>query len=154
MNDHAGIADLYIDCHSDAESTSDTYATLLTQVICSDNSTSSKLAAAFTALKDYYISKGYATDAAATQKWVESGNNYPKTLYACKECGIPSIMIEQYIRSTMYGSDGQTNNDAAGIKNYVAELRLYIYAILTSEMNEIAPYDLSTMSYKLKKNLI
>jgi hypothetical protein len=153
INDYAGIADLYIDCHSDAESTSESYSTLLTQVICSDSSTSGKLTAAFAALKNYYISKGYASSEASTQKWVETGGNYPKTLYAYKECGIPSIMIEQYIRSTMYGSDGHTNNDAAGIKNYVAELRLYIYAILASEKQEVMPYDLPTISYKLKKNL-
>lgn len=140
INKYSGIADLYIDCHSDDSSTGDNYNTILTQVICSDAGTRSKLEQCFPSLVAYYTDKGYIGEGvtAKTQSWVEGGKNYPKTLYAKQVCQIPAIMIEQYICSTMYGSDGETNNDTYGIKNYVAMLRLYIMTIL-QENEKIVP---------------
>lgn len=132
INKYSGIADFYIDCHSDDDSRGDNYNTILTQVICSDSAIKAKIDATFSALVTFYTNKGYISEGitAKTQSWVEGGTIYPKTVYAKNFCQIPSIMIEQYICSTMYGSDGQTNNDTYGIKNYCAMLRMYVMAAL------------------------
>lgn len=131
LNDNAWKADLYIDCHQDPDKNVDQEKDL-TVVICSDSATNSKLKECFPALVQFYRDKGYiAPDISPnTYSWVETGTNYPKTKYAKEICGIPSIMIEQYCSSTMYGSDGNTINDVAGIKNYVTMLRFYIFVIL------------------------
>lgn len=132
INDNAWKADLYIDCHQDPDKNVDQEKDL-TVVICSDSSTNSKLRECFPALVQFYRDKGYipASVTPNTYSWVELGTNYPKTKYAKEICGIPAIMIEQYCSSTMYGSDGNTINDAVGIKNYVTMLRLYIFAIIS-----------------------
>lgn len=132
LNDNAWEADLYIDCHQDPDKNV-SQEKELTVVICSDSATNSKLRECFPALVQFYRDKGYiAPDISPnTYSWVEVGNNYPKTKYAKDICGIPSLMIEQYCSSTMYGSDGNTINDVAGIKNYVTMLRLYTFAILS-----------------------
>lgn len=131
INDNAWKADLYIDCHQDPDKHED-QVNDLTVVICSDSITNNKLRECFPALVQYYRDKGYISDSVTpnTYSWVETGTNYPKTRYAKEICGIPSLMIEQYCSSTMYGSDGNTINDVVGIKNYVTMLRLYIFAIL------------------------
>lgn len=149
---NSGIADVYIDCHSDTDIT--TYGNVLTAVICSDNQTKSKINSAASALKEYYIAKGYATEDAQSSIWNEGGTVYPKTLYAYKECNIPSIMIEQYISSTQWGSDGVTNNDAAGIRNYVAMLRLYTYAVLNDFSGIVNTPTATTTSFHCLKNKI
>lgn len=149
INENSGIADAYIDCHSDVASPD--YTSLLTQVICSDSSTKLRIQGVFPALKEFYVGKGYATsvDNIETQSWVEGGNNYPKTLYSYIEAGIPAIMIEQYISSVVYGSDGNTNNDSYGIKHYVTVLRMYVAAMLESSQVVYQGGSVGLIDYRL-----
>lgn len=125
-------SDLWIDCHSDTSS--EGYSNMMTQVICSDNDTVGKVRLYFDAMKQFYVDKGYiAADMAVRQDvWVTGISGYPKTLYAKEVCGTPAIMIEQYISSTTYGSDGATNNDSYGIKNYTSLIRAYTLAFCRS----------------------
>ena len=120
-------SDLWIDCHSDTSSAGEGYSNLMNQAICSDYDTVSKVRLYFDAMKQFYVDKGYITaDMDVRQDaWVTSTGGYPKTLYAKEVCGTPAIMIEQYIGSTTYGSDGMTNNDSYGIKNYTSLIRAY-----------------------------
>ena len=138
LNENAWKADLYIDCHQDPDKNA-SQVNDLTIVICSDSATNNKLKVCFPSLVQFYRNKGYIGSGVTpnTYSWVESGTNYPKTKYAKETCGIPAIMIEQYCSSTMYGSDGNTINDAAGIKNYATMLRLYTFAILADEKKVI-----------------
>ena len=131
LNENAWKADLYIDCHQDPDKNA-SQVNDLTIVICSDSATNEKLKVCFPALVQFYRDKGYipANITPNTYSWVEAGTNYPKTTYAKEICGIPSLMIEQYCSSTMYGSDGTTINDTFQIKQYVTVLRLYIFAVL------------------------
>lgn len=131
LNENAWKADLYIDCHQDPDKNA-SQVNDLTIVICSDSATNEKLKVCFPALVQFYRDKGYipANITPNTYSWVETGANYPKTKYAKEICGIPSLMIEQYCSSTMYGSDGTTINDTFQIKQYVTVLRLYIFAVL------------------------
>ena len=133
LNDNAW-ADLYIDCHQDPDKNT-SQVNDLTIVICSDSDTNNKLKVCFPSLVQFYRDKGYIPSDVTpnTSSWVEVGKTYPKTKYAKEICGIPALMIEQYCSSTMYGSDGNTINDVAGIKNYVTMLRLYTFAILSCE---------------------
>ena len=136
LNENAWKADLYIDCHQDPDKNVNQINDL-TIVICSDSVTNNKLKECFPSLVQFYRDKGYIPSGVTpnTSSWVEGGRTYPKTKYAKKICGIPAIMIEQYCSSTMYGSDGNTINDAAGIKNYATMLRLYTFAILQGEQS-------------------
>lgn len=136
LNENAWKADLYIDCHQDPDKNT-SQSNDLTIVICSDSTTNTKLSACFPSLVQFYRNKGYIPSNITpnTYSWVEGGDNYPKTKYAKDICGIPSLMIEQYCSSTMYGSDGNTINDVAGIKNYATMLRLYTFAILQGEQS-------------------
>lgn len=131
MNDNAWSADLYIDCHQDPDAGADK-GDVLSYVICSDSDTTNRINGCMSALVNYYKDKG-TIPVSVTPKasaWTEGGNVYPKTKY-CKEiCGIRALMIEQYCASTMYGSNGATINDTFQIKQYVAVLRLYIFAAL------------------------
>ena len=85
-----------------------------------------------TALVNYYKGKGTIPSSVTpnASAWIESGKVYPKTKYCKDICGIRALMIEQYCASTMYGSNGTTINDVFQIKQYVAVLRLYIFAAL------------------------
>ena len=132
LNDNKN-ADLWIDCHSDTGSNG--YSNILLQNIGSDSTTLNIIRSNYNALELFYRNKGYISEDTIVQKddWVEAGNNYPKELYAKYVCNIPSIMIEQYISSTVYGSDGSTNNDSFGIKNYTTLLRAYILSFCKSE---------------------
>ena len=42
---------------------------------------------------------------------------------------IPSAMMEQFMYSTAWGSDGNTNNDSYAIKHYVAMIRYMVLEI-------------------------
>ena len=132
INDYPN-ADLWIDCHSDAGGRG--YTNLMTQVICSDSSTVEYVRFYWSKMRQFYIDKGYITEQTevSQQAWVEGGTGYPKTLYSKHICNTPAIMIEQYISSTTYGSDGETNNDSYGIKNYTSLLRAYTLAVCRSE---------------------
>ena len=131
MNDNAWRADLYIDCHQDPDAGEDK-GDVLSYVICSDNDTKSRIKGCMTALVNYYKDKGTIPESVTPKiaAWTEKGNVYPKTKYCKDICGIRALMIEQYCASTMYGSDGTTINDTFQIKQYVAILRLYIFAAL------------------------
>lgn len=131
LNQYNG-ADLWIDCHSDTGTTDGVYTRMMAQAIVSDNDTMGVLNSSFAVMGDYYKAKGYipSEDNPLTAVWVARKWDYPKQLYSLNICGIPSIMIEQYICSTTYGSDGQTNNDSYGIKNYMSLLRWYCLNIL------------------------
>ena len=86
-------------------------------------------------MKTFYEQKGYITanQEVSQQSWVEGGTVYPKILYSKHVCGTPAIMIEQYISSTTYGSDGETNNDSFGIKNYTSLIRAYVLSMCKGE---------------------
>lgn len=121
-------ADLWMDCHSDAGSTSG-YENTLAMFFCSQDFADFFTYQKFYAYKDFYIAKGYFADRTSATVGVSTNNmltQYPKTLYAKEVCGIPSAMMEQFICSTTYGSDGRTNNDTFGIKHYVTTLRYII----------------------------
>lgn len=131
INDNAWRADLYIDCHQDPDAGADK-GDVLSYVICSDSDTTSRINGCMSALVNYYKDKG-TIPVSVTPKasaWTEGGNVYPKTKYCKDICGIRALIIEQYCASTMYGSDGATINDTFQIKQYVAVLRLYIFAAL------------------------
>ena len=151
LNKYSGIADFYVDCHSDDDSIGDNYNTILTQVICSGSTIKAKIDSTFAALVDFYTDKGYIEEGVTvkTQSWIETGMGYPKTLYSEKVCQIPAIMIEQYICSTMYGSDGQTNNDTYGIKNYVAMLRMYVMAALSDSARVLPVGNIAMNGYRV-----
>ena len=131
MNDNAWRADLYIDCHQDPDAGEDK-GDVLSVVICSDSDTTSRINGCMPALVNYYKDKGTIPSSVTpkTNAWTEGGTVYPKTKYCKDICGIRALMIEQYCASTMYGSDGATINDTFQIKQYVAVLRLYIFAAL------------------------
>lgn len=131
INDNAWRADLYIDCHQDPDA-GEGKGDVLSYVICSDSDTTNRINGCMSALVNYYKDKG-TIPVSVTPKasaWTEGGNVYPKTKYCKDICGIRALMIEQYCASTMYGSNGATINDTFQIKQYVAVLRLYIFAAL------------------------
>lgn len=123
LNKYNG-ATFYMDCHSDTGGQA-SQAHSLSVCFCSDNIIKNRLAATKDVILNFYVGKGYVTAEDATFVYNLAGKTYPKTPYAKDICGIPAIMHEQYPRSTAYGSDGATNNDSYGIKNYVALIRWY-----------------------------
>lgn len=134
LNENAWKADLYIDCHQDPDAGEDK-GDVLSYVICSDSDTTSRINGCMPSLINYYKDKG-TIPVSVTPKasaWTEEGKNYPKTKYCKDICGIRALMIEQYCASTMYGSNGTTINDVFQIKQYVAVLRLYIFAALAGK---------------------
>lgn len=146
INENAWKADLYMDCHQDPDKNT-SQVNDLTIVMCSDTQTRLNVEKCFPSLIEFYRNKGYiGSDVTPkTSAWVEPGYAYPKTRYAKDVCGIPSIMIEQYCSSTMFGSDGNTINDIYGIKNYALMLRLYTFSILAKGAESIKGADLSTI---------
>lgn len=125
MNKYNG-ATFYMDCHSDTGGATG-QELALSQCFCSDTATKNKVAARKDEITAFYRSKGYiaAGDTPTFRYENEGGLTYPKTTYSKAVCGTPAIMHEQYIMSTAYGSDGHTNNDDYGIKNYAALIRWY-----------------------------
>ncbi len=142
INDNSFRANLWIDCHQDPDYSEDT-TKWLTGVFCSDINTENKIKKCFESILQFYKNKGYCNKSHTVDTnmrlSIEGGNVYPKTKYSFEVCGIPALMVEQYCSSSLYGSDGQHINDEAGIKNYVLELRLYIYAVLecTTEVKNL-----------------
>ena len=129
VNDYAYIADLWVDCHSDHTPMSSNQHRIC-YVFTSDDGTLSYISLAEQKIKDHYVSLGtadYLTDNVYAS--VDTGS-YPKTRYGFNMCGIPSIMIEQTVGTTIYGSDGSTINDQYGIKNYAAMLYMFICTML------------------------
>ena len=131
LNKYAG-ADFWLDCHSD---TNNREAMVhLGWGICSDEQTAARLRADKQDVIGFYRGKGYYGDSVTpTLTW--SGQNaddavYPKHVYSKEAAGIPSCMFEQYLTTTVWGSDGTTNNDAYGIKHYTAMIR-YMVLIMT-----------------------
>lgn len=131
LNDYASIADCWIDCHSNpfAEGNPAEYMTL---AYGSNADVRERLQKASERIRTFYVNKGYCTENAIITI-TDGANTFPKTIYADVICNIPSVMIEQQLFSTAYGSDGNTNNDSYGIKNYVTMLRQYVGAMIEGE---------------------
>lgn len=134
LNRYAG-ADFWLDCHTDTGAR--TAIVHLGTVFCSDTATASKLSANKQKLIDFYRGKGYiAEDASVTLGFgTESKDeaSYPKTQYAYDVTHIPSAMMEQFMYSTAWGSDGNTNNDAFAIKHYAAMIRYMVLEMCKGE---------------------
>lgn len=127
LNEYTG-ADFWLDCHSDT-SPSTIYKHLGT-IFCSDYTTIRRMNTNRQALIDFYKEKGYFTDADTVSLGFnileKETSPYPKTNYGYDVCGIPSAMMEQFMYSTAWGSDGNTNNDSYAIKHYVTMIRYMV----------------------------
>jgi len=131
MNKYKGST-FYIDCHSDTGGAKG-QENVLSVCFTSDWATNSKLQYRSSMLEDYYRSKGFIPeDNTPRLIYVPAGKDYPKTPYSWDVLGTPAMMFEQYIKSTMYGSDGHTNNDTFGIKHYCAMIRWYVLLMCRS----------------------
>ena len=151
INANAHKSDLWIDCHTDSSGIADDATAYLHAVICSDSATTSLITLAQSEITKAYIAKGYFVSGAEKTgigAWTEQGNNYPKTLYARHICGIPSIMIEQYVGNPYYGGTKTIANTEADINNYVTMLRAYVLAVLKREAITITGDDFSWYIYQ------
>lgn len=151
LNDNANKCDLWIDCHTDSSGIAENANAWLHTVICSDSATTSLITRTQTKITQAYIAQGYFESGAektGAMEWTETGNNYPKTLYARHICGIPSIMIEQYVGNPYYGGTKTIANTSADINNYVTMLRAYVLAILKREAITIKSDDIAWYVYQ------
>lgn len=136
LEDNANDCDLWIDCHTDSSGIAADKNAYLHTVICSDSDTTRRISSAQDAITEAYIAKGYferGAEKTQSAAWTETGGNYPKTLYGKEACGIPSIMIEQYVGNPYYGGVKTLANTSADINNYVTMLRAYVLAVLESD---------------------
>jgi hypothetical protein len=134
MNKYRGST-FYIDCHSDTGG-SEEQETSLTMCFGSDSVTIGKLQHRKAEVEAFYRNKGYVPSGVTpSQVFGNGGQTYPKTPYSWDVCKTPALMFEQYIRSTMYGSDGNTNNDDYGIKHYCAMIRWYTLIMCKSDID-------------------
>ena len=124
-------SDFWLDCHSDTAQ-SEIYLHLGT-IFCSDSATASRFEVNKQSIINFYRNKGYYTSSdspvigfSAQEK---TTSVYPKTVYAKEVTRIPSAMMEQFMYSTAWGSDGNTNNDSYAIKHYVAMIRYMVLEI-------------------------
>lgn len=132
MNKYSGST-FYMDCHSDTQKSNASQVWRITTCICSSQGVREKLQFRKNLIEQFYRNKGYISkEDTPTMEFSNGGNDYPKTPYSEMICGTPALMHEQYIVSTMYGSDGYTNNDDYGIKNYVALIRWYVLIMCRS----------------------
>lgn len=151
LNANANCCDLWIDCHTDSAGIAENATAYLHTVICSDSATTSLIASAQSAITQAYIAAGYfASGAEKTESttWTEQGANYPKTLYAKHICGIPSIMVEQYVGNPYYGGNKKIANTSADINNYVTMLRAYVLAVLKRDAISIKSNDVAWYIYQ------
>lgn len=127
INKYEG-ADLWIDCHADLDGN---YQRLF-DTICSSQDVIDKITPAQTQMQDYYYDKGYFNNPSALQNRnrIESGTQYPKTLYSERNMGIPAIMVEQFARCTAYGASGTKQCEPNSIKNYATMLSQYTMAMV------------------------
>lgn len=151
INANANCCDLWIDCHTDSSGIAADATAYLHTVICSDSTTTSLISSAQSQITQAYIDKGYfanGADKTGIAAWTEPGTNYPKTLYARHICGIPSIMIEQYVGNPYYGGTKTIANTSADINNYVTMLRAYVLAVLEREAISITGDDFAWYIYQ------
>lgn len=151
VNANANNCDLWIDCHTDSSGIADDVNAYLHTVICSDSKITTLITAAQRAITQAYVDGGYFESGAEKTEpaaWTEPGTNYPKTLYARHICGIPSIMIEQYVGNPYYGGIKTIANTEADINNYVTMLRAYVLAILKREAVTVASDDFAWFIYQ------
>lgn len=130
LNEYTG-ADFWLDCHSDTSPS--TISKHLGTIFCSDYDTIRRMNANKQTIIDFYKAKGYIADSDAVLLGFnildKETSPYPKTNYGYDVCGIPSAMMEQFMYSTAWGSDGDTNNDAHSIKHYVTMIRYMVLAM-------------------------
>lgn len=130
INDYAGSA-FWLDCHSDTAAT--TPYLHLGSIFCSDSNTAAMFELNKQLIIDFYKNKGYYTtsDNPTLGFFAQTKETsiYPKTVYAKEVAMIPSAMMEQFMYSTAWGSDGNTNNDSYSIKHYVAMIRYMVLEI-------------------------
>lgn len=124
-------ADFWLDCHSDTDVRSSMLH--LGTVFCSDSATANLFDASRQKIIDFYKNKGYYSSSDSPilgfSAQVKTTAEYPKTVYAKEVTRIPSAMMEQFMYSTAWGSDGNTNNDSYAIKHYVAMIRYMVLEI-------------------------
>ena len=127
INKYEG-ADLWIDCHADLDGN---YQRLF-DTICSSQDVIDKIAPAQSKMQTFYYNKGYFNDPSTLQNRnrIESGTQYPKTLYSENNMSIPAIMVEQFARCTAYGASGAKQCEANSIKNYATMLSQYTMAMV------------------------
>lgn len=126
-------ADLWIDCHADLENLSN----VLFNTYVSHMDLLNLVYKAQRDIKEFYIKRGCFRPIESSSdgiidslNYIEQGNMYPKTLYAWKKEEIPSIMIEQWARTTLYGASGQMQCEENSIKNYVVMLSQYCLKVI------------------------
>lgn len=127
LNKYQG-ADFWLDCHSDTSPS--TIIKHLGSIFVSDGNTANILDSSKSKIVDFYKSKGYITESDSVQlsfyALPVATSIYPKTNYAYDICRIPSAMMEQFMYSTAWGSNGSTNNDSYSIKHYAAMIRYMV----------------------------
>ena len=130
LNKYADSA-FWLDCHSDTDVRSSMLH--LGTVFCSDSATANLFDASRQKIIDFYKNKGYYSSSDSPilgfSAQVKTTAEYPKTVYAKDVTRIPSAMMEQFMYSTAWGSDGNTNNDSYAIKHYVAMIRYMVLEI-------------------------
>ena len=147
LNENAYKAELWIDCHTSPYGITGTAPLYYT--VTSDSNTNSIITSTQKRITQAYADAGYfelGTDKTGSSSGVAPSYRYPKHLYSVKECGIPSIMIEQYTGNPLYGGVNELSNTKADIDNYVTMLRAYTLAIL--QRKEIV-YDVKDLYWKL-----
>ena len=133
LNRYAGST-FYMDCHSDTGGSAEQHLSL-TVCFCSDSDTVNKLQYRKSEVEQFYRDKGYIqVGETPTMTYRAVVSDYPKTPYSYYICRTPALMHEQYCHSTMYGSDGDTNNDSYGIKHYCALIRWYVLIMCKSNV--------------------
>lgn len=151
LNNNANKCDFWIDCHTDTQGIAENETANLHAVIGSDAITTQHIAIAQDTITNAYIDAGFfekGAEKTGSSAWTERGTNYPKTLYGKYVCGIPSIMIEQFVGNPYYGGTKTLNNTEADINNYVTMLRAFIFEILKSGSIKITHDDFAWYLYQ------
>lgn len=152
INSNANKCDLWIDCHTDSAGIAEDATANLHAVICSDSATTNLIKTAQKAITQAYVAAGYFASGAektGSVAWTEGGGNYPKTLYARHICGIPSIMVEQYVGNPYYGGTKTIANTSADINNYVTMLRAYVLSVLERDSITFKSDDIAWYIYQM-----
>lgn len=144
VNENAYKADLWIDCHTDSQGQGNGqrihYVTG-----CSNSSIRSKIQATQTRITQAYAAAGFfemgAENTNASASGASAGGFTAKHLYANKYCGIPSLMIEQFTGSPLWGGNASINNGEPDINNYVTMIRAFILAMLEREETVVSGDD-------------
>lgn len=133
INDHSGIALLWLDLHTGRWNSEYPNTKILDIRFSSEPTYFSAFNSTHVPLiKQFYIDKGYinSTNSIGAAISVRENLDYQKHRYALDICGINSAMPEMHLESTGYGSDGYTNNSPEGIKAYVLQIRQLIMFVI------------------------